>query len=120
MSTQIVTLINEEECIGDSLDTLNTNFAKLDALVSALSANIFGAINATKTVYFGDSVTARFSVNNAVSFNSNNYRVDIDGVLQEPDTDYFIDQGPPIELEFTTPPPNGSKIVIITTSAVIT
>jgi len=119
MSTKIVTLISEEECIGDSLETLNANFEKLDSIVATISANIFGYANSTKTVHAGTGVLARFSVEDAVSLNANNYRVDIDGVLQEPGADYIIDPGPPIEIVFTSSPPAGTKIVIVTTTSVI-
>lgn len=109
--TQIVTLISEDECIGDSLDTINSNFAKLDTIVAALSAAFSLNIKSTKTVYIGNGITSVFAVEDGSSVDANDYRVDINGVLQEPDTDYTVSIN---QITFTTVPPNGSKIVIIT------
>jgi hypothetical protein len=39
MSTRkYTTIISEDECIGDSLDTINSNFANLDTTSSSISA----------------------------------------------------------------------------------
>jgi len=117
MSTpQIVTLISEDECIGDSLDTINNNFLKLDTILAGLSAIVSTAVNSVKTVYVGDGISALFAVEGGVSLNASDYRVAIDGVLQEPDVDYVVSIN---QITFTTPPPSGSKIVIITSSSVI-
>jgi len=44
----------------------------------------------------------------------NNYRVDITGVIQEPGKDYTINPyNIPYKITFTTPPPAGSKVVIL-------
>lgn len=117
---KVVTLINEDECIGDSLDTINANFLKLDTLVSTLSTSVFGSVNATKTVYTGNGITAAYTID-GISINASNYRVDIDGVLQEPDTDYTItpNTADTVTITFTTSPPNGSKIVIVSSSSLI-
>jgi len=69
-------------------------------------------IRAVKTVHTGNGVQDTFSVTSAISTNSNNYRVDIDGVLQEPGTDYYIFGS---NIIFNTIPPLNAKIVIITT-----
>jgi len=66
--------------------------------------------NPTKTSIIGNGTTQTFAINGSVSVNPNNYRVDIDGVLQEPGTDYTIIQ---TNIRFTTPPPTGSKITVI-------
>jgi hypothetical protein len=116
MSTQIVTLISEDECIGDSLETINNNFSKIDTLLTSLSATIFSAVNSVKTVYVGNGITAVFSVEGGVSLNASDYRVSIDGVLQEPDVNYIVSIN---QITFTTAPPSGSKIVIITSSSII-
>lgn len=69
-------------------------------------------IQAVKTVYTGNGVQDTFVVNGAISTNSNNYRVDLDGVLQEPGTNYNISG---TNLVFNSIPPAGVKIVIVTT-----
>jgi hypothetical protein len=69
-------------------------------------------IRAVKTVQTGDGIETTFAVNGAVSTNSANYRVDLDGVLQEPGTNYNIVG---TNIVFTIAPPVGTKIVIITT-----
>jgi hypothetical protein len=67
-----------------------------------------------KTVIVADGITSLFAVEGAASPYAANYRVDIDGVLQEPDTDYTIDSTG--NIEFTSVPPAGSKIVVIADS----
>jgi hypothetical protein len=65
----------------------------------------------TKSVFFGDGTTFLYQLTGANSSNTNNYRIDIDGVLQEPGEDYVFSSG---NIIFTpTPPPSGSKIVVI-------
>lgn len=115
---KIVTLISEDECIGDSLDTINNNFANLDILIATLSANVFGNITYTKTVYTANGLQTTYSVENTISLNASNYRVDLNGVLQEPTTDYFViaNTASSVNIVFTTPPANGTKIVIVNTN----
>lgn len=69
--------------------------------------------NFVKTLVTGDGVTTQYVIDSAASPHAENYRVDIDGVLQEPDTDYGIDNG---KIVFTTAPPDGAKVVIIADS----
>lgn len=70
--------------------------------------------NPIKTVFIGtgSQVDFPFPVTNTSSRNVNNYRVDIDGVLQEPGqtADYYLN-GP--NLTFTSAPPLSSKIVVV-------
>ena len=70
--------------------------------------------NPIKTVFTGtgSQVNFPFSLTNTSSRNINNYRVDIDGVLQEPGqtADYYLNGS---NLTFTTAPPLSSKIVVI-------
>lgn len=70
--------------------------------------------NPIKTVFTGtgSQVNFPFTLTNTSSRNVNNYRVDIDGVLQEPGqtADYYLN-GP--NLTFTSAPPLSSKIVVI-------
>lgn len=71
--------------------------------------------NPFKNVFTGTGTLTSFSLSNAVSRNVINYRVDIDGVLQEPGqtADYYLSGS---NLVFTTPPPSASKIVVVTNS----
>jgi len=59
----------------------------------------------------GDGTTRQFLLNAGTSTNAASYRVDIDGVLQEPTVDYTIPSTPYIL--FTVPPYAGAKIVVI-------
>ena len=65
----------------------------------------------------GNGITANWALPGFNSTNSANYRVDIDGVLQEPgaDGDYVITGG---NIVFTTPPPSAGKIVVVTSNIV--
>lgn len=71
--------------------------------------------NPFKNVFTGTGSQTAFTLSNAVSRNVINYRVDIDGVLQEPGqtADYYLSGS---NLVFTTPPPSASKIVVVTNS----
>lgn len=82
-----------------------------DAQTLVISAS---AQNFQKTTLTGDGITRVFTVNGGFSTNPNTYRVDIDGVLQEPGTNYNIDSNK--RLEFITAPPTGSKIVVLATT----
>jgi ribosomal protein L27 len=70
--------------------------------------------NPIKTVFTGtgSQVDFPFPLINTSSRNVNNYRVDIDGVLQEPGqtADYFLNGS---NLTFTSAPPLSSKIVVV-------
>ena len=70
--------------------------------------------NPIKTVFTGtgSQVNFPFTLTNTSSRNVNNYRVDIDGVLQEPGqtADYFLSGS---NLTFTSAPPLSSKIVVV-------
>lgn len=86
-----------------------TTSENAETLVISASAQNF-----QKTTLTGDGFTRIFSVNGGFSTNPNTYRVDIDGVLQEPGVNYNIDSSK--RLEFVTAPPNGSKIVVLATT----
>lgn len=64
-----------------------------------------------KYKYTGDGTTKNFAVGGGLSKNVNNYRVDIDGVLQEPGADYSLAGS---NVSFTDAPPLSSKVVIVT------
>jgi len=71
--------------------------------------------NPIKTSLTGNGTTTVFPINGAVSINPNNYRVDIDGVLQEPTTNYTVNGS---NIVFFTPPPTGGKITVISNNLV--
>ncbi len=71
--------------------------------------------NPVKTSLLGNGTTRNFAINGANSVNPNNYRVDIDGVIQEPGTNYNIVGS---TIDFTTPPPDGGKITVISNNLV--
>lgn len=71
--------------------------------------------NPVKTKFFGDGNTTIYPVAGTVSVNSNNYRIDIDGVLQEPGSDYSINGS---NIVFTEAPPLSSKVVIVSNNLI--
>lgn len=71
--------------------------------------------NPTKNKFIGNGITKTFALDNANSINANNYRVDIDGVLQEPNEDYFISGN---TLAFTDAPGLSSKVVVVSNNLV--
>jgi hypothetical protein len=71
--------------------------------------------NPTKNKFIGNGITKTFALDNATSINANNYRVDIDGVLQEPNEDYFISGN---TLAFTDAPGLSSKVVVVSNNLV--
>lgn len=71
--------------------------------------------NPVKTRFFGDGSTKVFSISGANSINPNNYRVDIDGVLQEANIDYFINGS---QVTFTDAPGLSSKVVVVSNNLV--
>ncbi len=68
--------------------------------------------NPSKNVFTGTGSRVSFALTNASSRNVNNYRVDIDGVLQEPGqtSDYYLSGS---NLIFTSAPPLSSKVVVL-------
>jgi hypothetical protein len=71
--------------------------------------------NPVKTSLTGNGTTTTFAINGANSINANNYRVDIDGVLQEPLTDYTINGS---NIVFNPAPPNSSKVTVVSNNLV--
>jgi hypothetical protein len=170
--------IDPDECIGDSLITINNSFVELDfrslelssavgivpdnsnlySLLQSASGNIYSLIQTTtgngvtqivagsnitispvggtgvvtisssggggeispyKVNYIGDGVTTDFVVTTTFS-NAAAYRIDINGVLQEPTVGASVgdyDVLTPGVIRFTTPPPLNTKIVIVGASA---
>lgn len=68
--------------------------------------------NPSKNVFTGNGTQTAFTLTDTSSRNANNYRVDIDGVLQEPGltADYYLNGA---DLVFTSAPPLSSKIVVV-------
>lgn len=77
--------------------------------------------NPVKTSITGTSpvptngINTTFAINGANSINPNNYRVDIDGVLQEPINDYTIVGS---NIVFNPAPPAGSKVTVVSNNLV--
>jgi hypothetical protein len=105
---------------GNTPTTLQ--FRTLSATGETLSVNTVGntvvvsasGSNPVKRSHTGDGTTTAWPL--APTFNSvnaANYRVDIDGVLQEAFIDYFISNN---NLVFVTPPLSSSKIVIVSSN----
>jgi hypothetical protein len=75
-------------------------------------------VNAVKRVFTGDGVQTSFDLNlTNPSTNVNGYRVDIDGVIQEPGTNYTVSNG---NIVFQTAPDIGNKIVVVTAEVLST
>ena len=113
--------ISEDQCIGDSLDTINDSFVELDSRTLNLSSSITAVVeqlitNCGKVKFIGNgSVTFNASSFIGTQTNAFLYRVDVNGVVQEPGTnssdgDYYLNSG---NLIFTTAPANGTKIIIV-------
>lgn len=101
------------------------NFRTLSGTDESLTISTVGntlvintsAQNPLKYKYTGDGSTKAFTVGGNLSKNVNNYRIDIDGVLQEPGADYSLAGS---SILFTDAPPLSSKIVIVTNNLVKT
>ena len=120
--------IDRYQCIGDSLVVLNNSFIELDNRSLELSANQSNLTTIAQTLTsslnsnynkskFTASGASNYSVTSLVGSQTNAflYRVDINGVVQEPGTnvtngDYYLSGG---NLYFSTAPTIGTKIVIV-------
>lgn len=71
--------------------------------------------NPTRNSIVGNGTSRIFTITGATSVNPSNYRVDIDGVLQEPIADYSIVGS---TIVFVDPPPNGSKVTVVSNNLV--
>jgi hypothetical protein len=118
--------ISDDDCIGDSLDTINDSFITLDSRTINLSSDL-SFLNTTvvalsvtgglaqKTKHTGDGIETDFAVHGTYT-NAALYRVDLNGVVQEPTVgasvgDYSIST--PGTITFSTAPGTGVKIVVI-------
>jgi hypothetical protein len=71
--------------------------------------------NPIKTTFVAGTSTTSWPLIGFNSINAANYRVDFDGVLQEPFTDYNISSG---NIIFTAAPPLSTKVVIVSNNMV--
>jgi hypothetical protein len=71
--------------------------------------------NPIKTSFVAGTSTTSWPLIGFNSINAANYRVDFDGVLQEPFTDYNISSG---NIIFTAAPPLSTKVVIVSNNMV--
>jgi microcystin-dependent protein len=82
----------------------------------------FGVATAMKFTKTGDGVTTTFLLNtlSALPADPYSYRVDNNGVVQEPGVDYNIDStSTPYTIVFTTAPNAGEKVVILAYSPTV-
>ena len=127
--------ISEDQCIGDSLDAINDSFVELDSRTLSLSssvANLDTALTSLSSTVTSLSTTGmvaydklKYTADGSVYYDASSligtetssflYRVDVNGVVQEPGTtlangDYILSAG---NLVFSTAPTTGTKIVIV-------
>jgi hypothetical protein len=93
---------------GDNIDIQNGG----DTVIIATSAQ-----NPVKNKFFGNGATTVFTLTGTNSTNVNNYRVDINGILLEPNRDFFVNGS---QITFTTPPISASKIVVVSNNLIKT
>lgn len=91
-------------------------FYTLSCLNSEININIVNNTivlsipQTVKTVNIGDGTTTTYPIVNAVSKNVNDYRVDMDGVSQEPGVSFTLSG---TNIVFTSPPLSGTRIVML-------
>jgi len=73
--------------------------------------------NPAKTAFVGNGSTTTWAINEAKSVNPNNYRVTIDGVVQEPNIDYTISLTDST-ITFTSAPPLSGNVAVISNNLV--
>lgn len=71
-----------------------------------------GLLSSAKTTLTGNGTLRTFSVSGLKSSDPNHVIVSINGVVQEPTTDYLVNQGSGT-ITFTQAIPNGAKIVVV-------
>jgi hypothetical protein len=71
--------------------------------------------NPTKTAFIGTGARTTWPINDAKSINANNYRVTIDGVVQEPLADYTING---TNIVFSDAPPLSGNVVVVSNNLV--
>jgi hypothetical protein len=75
-------------------------------------------VDAVTTRFFGNGSTDTFTINGSIGLlNPNNLIVALDGAIQEPGVDYTVNTN---TISFSTPPDNGSKIVVVYRNAPFT
>lgn len=87
----------------------------VDRVIGSPQSGI-GGLNPSKFTYTGNASTTAFSIPlSAFTNNPANYRVEINGVTQEPVTDYFLSGS---NIVFTSAPLSGEKVVIVANNIV--
>lgn len=71
-----------------------------------------GVIDSAKNTLFGNGITTTFTITGLKSSDPNHVFVTINGVTQEPTTDYLVNQGAGT-ITFSSPIPNGAKVVVV-------
>jgi microcystin-dependent protein len=114
---QATIFIGKQESNGSILQ-----FRSLSGVDGISVANIGNTIvvtgsgqNPVKTSIIGNNINTTYPINGAQSINANNYRVDIDGILQEPLTDYNIVDS---NIVFTSAPPLSGKVTVVSNNLV--
>jgi hypothetical protein len=117
--------IDPQQCIGDSLIVLNNSFIELDSrtlnlssITTTVSQTLTSSLNSNyNKLKFTATGASDYSVSSLVGSQTNAflYRVDINGVSQEPGTnvtdgDYYLSGG---NLFFSSAPITGTKIVLV-------
>jgi hypothetical protein len=108
---------------SSTANSTTLNFRTLSGTDESLTISTIGntlVINTSaqsplKYKYSGDGTTKNFAIGGNLSKNINNYRVDIDGVLQEPGSDYSLAGS---NITFSDAPPSASKVVIVTNNLI--
>ena len=84
------------------------------SLSGVITDAIAGLVPVKQTLYGTGSTSYYYLPNVPLPTDASSYRVDINGVLQEPNVDYYIlTNSAPYQIQFTTPPANGEKIVVV-------
>jgi hypothetical protein len=78
MSTNYTTQIDENECIGDSLDTINSNFASLDTTCATLSSTFTAAYTCERNDIGGANQVLSFGAN---ATTHNGIRMPFNGIM---------------------------------------
>jgi len=78
MSTNYTTQISEEECIGDSLDTINANFDALDTAVTDLSSYFYSTFHCETS---GAGIINRFMSYGSGATNHHGLRMPFSGQI---------------------------------------
>ena len=124
LSSSVVTLIESSgvtEIIAGANITISPLSGKGSVIINSTGGG-GGLSEAVKQTFTGNGSQQNFTLTaiTSASSNANNYRIDLNGVLQEPSVDYTISGTTTKTVDFTSPPPNGVKIVVVTGEPYVT